>query len=334
MQTRLRFTLRDLIVAVVVISFGLVLLTPWIHKARDEARLKQCTNNLRQIGIALHNYHDGIRCMPMGIVADSPDLRVGSHSAWIFLVPYCESSPIYNYYNFTWPWSDPVNHTAIAYTLEFYVCPANRPGGVLKDAGLVAGVSDYGLSKGAAAFLCLGPDSKDFPKKLQGYFDVNSHVQIRDVKDGTANTIMVGEIAGGPGFEGVTSNGTRVRMDQAWAKADFDEAVIPTRGGAGSVLAVTAQRPFPLQKDWWWTAPVWAQMNAHPLTVSRDASPDSSCRNLNDRVNEFRSVHRDGVNFLFGDGTVRFVDDSVDRRIYSALGTISGNEMIVDGDSF
>ena len=342
MQFRLRFTLRDLMVAVVVISLLFAFLVPYVERARDQARRQQCKGKLQQIGVALHQYHLDFGFFPPGIVADSPDLRSGLHSGWTILLPYVGQVQPYNAYNFEFAWSHPANHTAIGHAIDLFVCPANRRVGVLRDAGLVAGVTDYGLCKGATAALCLGPDSPDFPTKLQGFFDVNSHVRIRDVKDGTASTIMVGEIAGGPGFDGITSNGTRAQVDQAWAKADFDDSRVPSPGGLGSVLGVVLQHPGPNGDAWWQSSakggsPVWARINARPLTAPHDASLDISCQNSEDRVNEFRSVHRSksiprGSFFLFGDGTVRFISDNADSVAYGELGTVAGGEWY--GDSF
>jgi prepilin-type processing-associated H-X9-DG protein len=119
-------------------------------------------------------------------------------------------------------------------------------------------------------------------------------------------------------------------MGQVWSKADFDGFdELGHRGGRGSVLAVTTQNAGP--DGVFGTADdVRASLNPFQrgIQVSVDWSLDNSCNNPNDRVREFASLHPKGANFLMADGSVRFVADTIDFRIYQALSTIQGGETI------
>ena len=128
MQFRLQFTLRDLLVAIVVVAVGLAVLAPFVQRLREQARLQSCKARLRQIGLAMHEYHDVFTCMPPGIVADSPDLRTGRHSGWTVLLPYLDRIATYNAYNFDSSWSEAANGTAIAQALTGSWVEATRVG--------------------------------------------------------------------------------------------------------------------------------------------------------------------------------------------------------------
>jgi prepilin-type processing-associated H-X9-DG protein len=119
-------------------------------------------------------------------------------------------------------------------------------------------------------------------------------------------------------------------MGQVWSKADIDGDTT-TRGGRGSVLAVTTQNPgadgvFGTSDD------VLAPLNPFPrgVQVSEQYVPGNPCENTDDRIREFASLHPKGANFLMADGSVRFVTESVDFRLYQALSTIQGGEVIND----
>jgi prepilin-type processing-associated H-X9-DG protein len=118
-------------------------------------------------------------------------------------------------------------------------------------------------------------------------------------------------------------------MGQVWSKADFDgRAEYPHQGGRGSILAVTTQNPGP--DGVYGTADdLLAPLNPwqRGVQVSVDESFDDSCNNPNDRVREFASLHPGGANFLFADGSVHFVTDTIAFRVYQALSTIQGGEV-------
>jgi len=119
-------------------------------------------------------------------------------------------------------------------------------------------------------------------------------------------------------------------MGQVWSKADFDGDTT-TRGGRGSVLAVTTQNPGP-DAVFGDADDVLAPLNPFPrgVQVSEKYLPGNPCGNTDDRIREFASLHRGGANFLMADSSVRFVAQTIDFRTYQALSTIQGGEVIVD----
>jgi len=115
-------------------------------------------------------------------------------------------------------------------------------------------------------------------------------------------------------------------MGQVWSSADFDGAgTAGFQGGRGSVLAVVQQNPGPDGLD---GTPddITAPLNRRPIDVSFDMNPNSGCGDSMDRVRNFASMHTGGAFFLLGDGSVRFVSDSIDAAVYRGLGTIRGGE--------
>ncbi len=115
-------------------------------------------------------------------------------------------------------------------------------------------------------------------------------------------------------------------MGQVWSKANFDATKVYSHlGGHGSVLAVTAQNPGP-DGDFGTDDDLLAPLNTGPVSVSLDASPGSNCHDLGDRVRGFFSYHSGGANFVFGDASVRFVNDDISPPTYWALSTIAGSD--------
>lgn len=158
---------------------------------------------------------------------------------------------------------------------------------------------------------------------------MNSNRRLADVLDGASQTFAMGEAVSGRYILAQDSEGDpNLYMGQVWTKASFDgEPSYSGKGGRGSVLAVTQQNPGP--DGIYGTADdVLAPMNpfASGVQVSVDTSFDNSCTNLNDRVRNFASAHRSGANFLFTDGSVRYVSERIDFWIYRALSTIQGGE--------
>ena len=119
-------------------------------------------------------------------------------------------------------------------------------------------------------------------------------------------------------------------MGQVWSKADFNGIrEVGTKGGCGSVLAVTSQQVGPDNRLG--TADdLLAPLNHSPVSVSIDRTPGPDCQDSLDRVRGFYSFHPGGAFFVFGDGSVRFIDQAIDSRNYQALSTIAGSEIVSD----
>ena len=224
---RAGFTLIELFAVVAIVSVGAAVLLPGLQDERERARRSQCMNNLKQLGHAIHNYHDSHMLFPPGIVDDNNVPTGGKATAFTMLLPFIEETALYNSFNTRvgeppipnwkpngkddppaapWPnnagggWSCVANTTTIARQVNVFFCPSNRPAGFVqvgKDSRFVAGAIDYGLCKGAIASLCGSPQDIMYPVQLGGCFTINSKTRVRDIRDGTSVTVVMGEIAGG-----------------------------------------------------------------------------------------------------------------------------------------
>ena len=179
------FTLIELLVVIAIIAILIALLLPAVQQAREAARRTQCRNNLKQFGLALHNYHDTHRTFVPGVIAGTEDLTDGMHSGLTLLMPQLEKANVYNLYDFDLRWSDPANLEAVSTFIPGFLCPSS-PGGLPQNGGFDLPVTDYAFSRGTNGQLCLNS-----PKL--GMFDINSKTKTRDVTDGLSNTFAMGE---------------------------------------------------------------------------------------------------------------------------------------------
>jgi prepilin-type N-terminal cleavage/methylation domain-containing protein len=166
------FTLIELLVVIAIIA----LLLPAVQMAREAARRTQCRNNLKQLGLALHNYHDRYTAFPPGVIAANTNFRDGQHSGLTLLLPQLERSSVYNQYDFDVSWRDPVNRNATSTYISAFLCPSSI-GGLPQNGVYDLPTTDYVFAKGTRAWLCLDGEKS-------GMFDVNSRVRTRDVTDG------------------------------------------------------------------------------------------------------------------------------------------------------
>jgi prepilin-type N-terminal cleavage/methylation domain-containing protein len=413
-RERRGFTLIELLVVIAIIAVLIALLLPAVQQAREAARRTQCKNNLKQLGLAMHNYHDAHGMFPPGAIDDN-NVPMGPHtSGFVMLLPFIEETALYNSYNtrrgepprntgltvvanvdtesptvVTNPiqgpcWANIGNSTTISKQLAQFFCPSNRNEGLIRISNgppeFVAGGTDYGMCNGAVATLCGNPSSIGYLQALGGCFTMNSRTRIKDMLDGTSLTVVMGEISGGESFVG-TSDFTNVNptdstaldgrasgstpaprpwgIDQAWgvpwARSDGTSASAPVLP-RGSIFFSTFQHVGTDAKitgttgngDATTLADFPAGMNPRlvrqaRITVGAGSAPmgpttgmtteDNRCVSSSDRLPEARCNHEGGCQFLMGDGTVRFISENVDRKVYGFIGTIKGRE-IVDEDDF
>ncbi len=343
------FTLIELLVVIAIIAVLIGLLVPAVQQVRESASRLQCTNNLKQIALALHTYHGTVRAFPPGMVNDNISSTDGNHTGFTYLLPYLEQRTVYQTYNFDQPWWGPANYRATGSELALFYCPSNRTGGSIDLSAAAAqwnlqlpptaAACDYALSHGANGAL-----SRNWPRQplqVRGIFgfrrssELNTCVRLTDVRDGTSTTFAVGEAAGGtsaylvrdlnrpdqPAL--VTTTGQTNPIDQAWAAASMEYTDNPWYG---SVFAVTAQYGLPPD-------PRDEPMNRSPVTpTAYGADPRGDNASGRDIVSGFRSVHPGGANFAFCDGSVRFVLQSIRPEVYRALSTYAGGEPVSGED--
>ena len=189
-STRAAFTLVELLVVIAIIAILIALLLPAVQDAREAARRLQCSNHLRQLGIALQLYHGSLKSFPSGVIADDDDFRDARHSGFALLLPYLEQRALDARYHFERTWRDAVNATARSTRIPIFLCPSS--GSLVDQAGGLEGApSDYAFSKGPSAYLCRKRSSG-------GMFDINSSVRAAHVRDGLSHTFAIGEAASAP----------------------------------------------------------------------------------------------------------------------------------------
>ena len=295
------FTLIELLVVIAIIAVLIALLLPAVQQAREAARRTQCKNNLKQIGLALHNYHDQFRTFPPGYISvdaatgQMTPLDGGSGASWALLIlPQIDQSPLYNKFNLNLRIADPVNAPLIKTPLSAFLCPSDpaptQTWMLTADGNPSQVLAELATANYVAAFGSVSLDDCENPVGTapvtasgqcvgNGSVFHNSRVKMRDFTDGTSNTVFVGE-----------------RKTKA--------------------------------ADGWWST--WAGMVAggeeagQRVLGSMDHRPNHPAAHFDD----FSSPHVGGAQFLMADGHVRFISENIDETLYEALGTISGGEVV------
>jgi len=310
------FTLVELLVVITIIGILIGLLLPAVQSAREAARAMQCSNNLKQIGLALHGYHTAHGCFPPGAMDcdtgfDRPVCgakpRPGT-SGFVPLLPHLEQGTLYNSIDFSGggPWAWPggtraeltsSNIAAVAVRPDVYVCPSDLSEPTVVSTrfpdtrGNPAATGCYALMAGTR-----GPSWGHNPEQVKLLNDVNSQVEagafiylypktITDVRDGTSNTLFVGEVVDvhTPDSQNIWS--FTFRHQSVHRTSDNPLNTLPGQG----------------------------------ITINTDGA----------RLNgAFASRHPGGCNFALGDGSVRFLSENINLETYRALSTIAKREVI------
>jgi prepilin-type processing-associated H-X9-DG protein/prepilin-type N-terminal cleavage/methylation domain-containing protein len=343
-RPRLAVTLIELLVVLAILGVLIGLLLPAVQKVREAAARIQCQNNLHQLGLALHQYHLDNGSFPPGLYMTS-ELQDAWATGYTYLLPYLEQENLQHRYHFDAPWYLPVNYEAVGIEVKAFYCPSNRTSGSIDLTPLQAqwgtalppraAACDYAFCKGANA--ALSANASRIPLAAHGVFDVSASagtlftVRLLEITDGTSTTFAMGDAAGGspaylvadlahpdqPVIDPFT--GGPDRLEQSWSAAGLGD---PNHPWYGSVFAVTAQ--YGLDPD-----PHDEPMNLRPATPTVvGGDPFGNNRSGRDHVSGFRSLHPGGCNFLYCDGSVRFLSSSIAPATYRALSTYAGDEVL------
>jgi len=333
---RTGFTLIELLVVIAIIAVLIALLLPAVQAAREAARRSQCVNNLKQMGLALHNYHSAIGSFPLGATAQPYDVGVApegwsSWSAHALMLPYMEGTPIYNSINFTFgagrgPNSGlgyAVNSTAFLTRINNFMCPSDGNSGV-------ANINNYHGSMGTSMYSTSGADTT-------GIFGYQQKYTIADVRDGTSNTVAFSEAVVGERSASILGkgNGTGAIANGNGLQTIYDVSTKPLSALKADMLlcdtAFLTSRNNDRGKWWGMGAMGFTMFNT---VVTPNGAKWAACRygccpqSGHAEMEVANSYHSGGVNVAMTDGSVKFIKDSISYPTWWAIGTRANGETV------
>ncbi len=326
------FTLIELLVVIGIVSILAGLLLPAVQSAREAARRAQCQNNLRQIGIALNGYHGVYLCYPIGNQSGKPPKHgfpshFSCYSVHCFLLPYLDRVDLYHSINFsqsTAPvdsslqsvvdltsWIAP-NMTTKDVCINTFLCPASSN-------SFFTARNNYRANVGVGPYATAWAES---PDSGNGLFAELGFVRESFVVDGLSHTAAFAERLEGSGMTGLG----RPNRD-FWQWTGFVRT-------ADDMLAACQIASRPSGSSWNSAGYSWFWSDRYLTYYTHAQSPNGhipDCMNQYPSIEAMstaRSGHPRGVNVLFGDGSTRFVSDSIDRHTWRSLGTRNGMEIV------
>lgn len=295
---RKAFTLVELLVVISIIGILIGLLLPAVQAAREAARRMKCTNNLKQIGVALHMYHNSVGKLPMGWLGLDANKRTDfeGEPGWAWsarILPFLEQRPLYDHLDLNLPITDARNATPRATVVATFICPSDSGDGVfdLKDEIDEATQGNHIIARLAKSNYPGVFGTEDIHDSCEpgnphyngcqgnGVFHLNRSVAFRDIRDGLSNTFMVGE---------------------RWSKW--------------------------IESTWVGAVPGAWHGPARVVAIASDQFPPNSEESVEIVTHNFSSYHPAGTNFLLCDGHVRMITETIDLGIYDALCTRAGGE--------
>jgi len=329
---RLRgFTLIELLVVIAIIAILIGLLLPAVQKVREAAARMSCQNNMKQLGIALHSFHDANGRMPPGGGDDTAPFGNGSSSwgsSWkVYILPYIEQGNIANKWQFNGGsgWTNANNATLInKITIKTFRCPSSplpdfTPGTTDSNSiayqmyttyvGVAGTTKDNPVNTNISCCAGSGPINGG-----SGVLCTNCQTKMTSITDGTSNTILVGEQG-----DHLRDNNNQPTLSSGWPlTSQGPHGWMMGAGGAG-VGAACAERQFNITTIRW------------PINQRGLGDNASNGTNFNSGSNfPFSSTHTGGLNMLLADGSVRYFTSSMALATLQALGTKDGSEVLPD----
>jgi prepilin-type N-terminal cleavage/methylation domain-containing protein/prepilin-type processing-associated H-X9-DG protein len=340
------FTLIEILVCIGIIGLLIALLLPAIQSARESARRAQCVNNLKQLGLALHNYHDAHLAFPVGSLGAKPENSNWKiwKSANVAILPHIEQRQISDQYDDNLP-AAKQSRSFGKDVIPIFLCPSAAHSNPLDTSvissiygsnvnmGEMLGATDYLYSKGPNDSWCLVTASVPIPQNELGMFDLFHLIRMADVTDGASNTIAMGEGTSGPRW--------KICAESAACSSALDDAALNYSASQAWSGAIFNTRW--LQKHWnssYHMTSIFGStispLNKSPVTETlygdADSSQDHNCNPSTfggpSLTSNFRSDHWGGGNFLMGDGSVKFISEQINPVVYEGASTIAGSEEI------
>ena len=317
-RPRVGFTLIELLVVIAIIAVLIGLLLPAVQKVREAANRIKCENNLKQIGLSLHNFHDTRGFFPATVRPPTSNTGPLPRQGWmIFLLPYVEQDNLFQGYNLAQNWFDTANLPVTSQRVPTFECPSTpvpqrldaRPETVPWTP--IVAITDYAVFNNVDPRLV---SAGLVDRAGNGLLPKNTQTRIADVIDGVSNTIAVTESAGRP---------------YVWRKGIQigDLPAVHTNGGGWARAA--------------------SDLSFNGLTLDGTVSPGPcalNCANgeqtmtypdpyfgVNGNGDPY-AFHPGGVNHLFADGSVHFLQEQIDIRVYARLVTRAGGETLATSE--
>jgi prepilin-type N-terminal cleavage/methylation domain-containing protein/prepilin-type processing-associated H-X9-DG protein len=363
LMRRRGFTLIELLVVIAIIAVLIALLLPAVQSAREAARRIQCTNNLKQMGLAIHNYHNVHNVFPMGVgsaIYDGKSYNVKQNfSAHAFLLPYLEQNQVYQSLNLNFGCEDDtgqlcyrINATGTNAQIKAFICPSDPNAGV-PDHNNTSNTNNYYACVGTTTYWSqIGTDAPynnlnvpNINMQSTGLFTWQQSYGIQSCLDGTSNTIAFAEAVVGnqqlkmgqrlSGLQSVTAIQAFEALDASLNQGANAKAALQacqqawTSKSGGSV---DTQRG----ENWAHGAMAFtlfntiATPNIYNDSFTHCARIGSGARS---DISNADSYHPGGVNVTMGDGSVKFIKDSVNPLTWYALGTRANGE-VLSADAF
>jgi len=333
------FTLIELLVVIAIIAILIGLLLPAVQKVREASSRAQCSNNLKQLGLAMHSYHDGFRIFPRNYT------RVGTNvwealSVNFLLLPYLEQTGLFQ--KLLLP-ADPAVGDSAAWSndwnlantkLKVFICPSSEPA-TLRTSDYWGGPGcNYGWSTGSST------ETTWAGSRFNGMISYQTDTKMSDVSDGLSNTLLASELLAGTGASGGAGNFPR---DIFYTSNGMFNAVVnknfPTQAELNTIGTAAKTSPSGVRGtiggNWAWyaagqsTLTTAAPPNWEYPTAGGDCCPGGA-HDWGFGIIPPRSRHTAGVNALFGDGSLRFIRDSVTLITFQRLGNKSDGLVLGD----